>query len=112
MSFSPPVIIHLCSNCNAEMQRKPARGLIVLSQGNTSLNKIKKFMTLRCWKRKPDLNSLYDLETCPVQTTIVVDRDLRTGKLIGYREVQNLLYIKHCIVVSNSQWIRISDGLV
>ncbi|KAK3087130.1 hypothetical protein FSP39_002080 [Pinctada imbricata] len=45
------------------------------------LNKVQKF-----WPRTPDPENLLHTELCPVQTTIEVERDPRTGEIIGYKE--------------------------
>ncbi|KAL5012765.1 hypothetical protein ScPMuIL_011316 [Solemya velum] len=38
------------------------------------------------WPRKPCPESLYSIDICPVQTTIQVERNPTTGKLLGYKE--------------------------
>lgn len=55
------------------------------------------------------MEALYEIETCPVQTTIVVDRDPTSGRLVGYREVRLKPYIlfifmsyqqsKYCLIL-------------
>lgn len=39
------------------------------------------------WSRDPDPDSLFHFETCAVGTTLKVDRDPTTGKLLQFREV-------------------------
>lgn len=40
------------------------------------------------WPRTPNPSSLYNYELSPVGTILKVDRDLTTGALTGFREVQ------------------------
>ncbi|XP_038045840.1 helicase SKI2W-like [Patiria miniata] len=42
----------------------------------------------RFWPRKADPCSLYKVPSCPVQTTLQVERHPTTGELTGFREVQ------------------------
>ena len=47
----------------------------------------------RFYPREPEPNNLLHTDICPVQTTITVERHPTTGKLLGYKEVRNLLQI-------------------
>lgn len=52
-----------------------------------------KFQSFRLWPRERDIGSTMVAELCSVQTSITVERNPKTGKLLGFNEVNTSIVI-------------------
>lgn len=64
------------------------------------------------WPRETHPESLFHATTCPLHTDIAVERDLASGKLLGYHEVGACVCVHagFCTVLGVGGRVRIKEA--